>query len=317
MQKKIENVRRVYRRAISLPLLNVEEIWKKYDIFENEQDKAKAKKNLSDVSVIYMTARSAMREMSSYFALMQQYHPPYDLAVPPQWSENELQYLKVWKEYLTWEKSNPLKLEALGAVRERVRFTYKKALTYLRFYPEVWLEMTDYVNQFDPDMALEIIKDARTVLPESLSVNFMYAELCEIKKDYATCEGIYKGLKDKISHKFQKIETKHERHRKRVMSVGGAESKTEDPSNGEQDHSAAASQDNTSSVTGSDSDESESDDESEAYHSEEEDRSPDFGDNGQGNEMEEESGPVKSAAERALERKLKRLDSRFKAKLDK
>ncbi len=64
--KKMDDLRRVYQRAVSVPLSNIEAIWKDYDAYENGLNKLTAKKFLAERSPAYMTARRVLRDLKAY-----------------------------------------------------------------------------------------------------------------------------------------------------------------------------------------------------------------------------------------------------------
>ena len=50
-------MRKIFHKAVHTPILNIEEIWKEYDAFENNLSKLTAKKFIADQAGGYMTAR--------------------------------------------------------------------------------------------------------------------------------------------------------------------------------------------------------------------------------------------------------------------
>ena len=46
--------------------------------------------------------------------------------------------LDMWKNWIEWEKTNPLLQENENAVYTRVIYAYKQAMMNMRFYPEIW-----------------------------------------------------------------------------------------------------------------------------------------------------------------------------------
>ena len=83
-----------------------------------------------------MTARKCLRELRAQHDAL--YTPL--LPHPPNWSTTQsVNALEGWKRYLAFEESNPLEMDDIGAVMNRVSFAYRKALACLRFYAEIWL----------------------------------------------------------------------------------------------------------------------------------------------------------------------------------
>jgi cleavage stimulation factor subunit 3 len=52
-------MRKIFHKAVHTPILNIEEIWKEYDAFENNLSKLTAKKFIADQAGGYMTARGS------------------------------------------------------------------------------------------------------------------------------------------------------------------------------------------------------------------------------------------------------------------
>lgn len=100
-----------------------------------------AKKFLADLSPSYMTARTALRDLRR---LMTALAPPQtqdtlSLPVRPTWtSDNDRALAIAWKAYLKWEEGNPLDIEDPSILHSRISGAYKKAVSRMRFYPEMW-----------------------------------------------------------------------------------------------------------------------------------------------------------------------------------
>jgi cleavage stimulation factor subunit 3 len=72
----MDQMRKIYQRAVCLPLENLEALWQQYNAFENDLNKTtvvvlfslsnvKARKFVAEKSPAYMQARSALRQMRS------------------------------------------------------------------------------------------------------------------------------------------------------------------------------------------------------------------------------------------------------------
>ncbi|KAJ1958397.1 mRNA 3'-end-processing protein rna14 [Linderina pennispora] len=211
-QLKATQMREAFQQAVAIPLLKVEEIWKRYDAFENGQSRAAAKRYLSELSPTYMTARTAMREMSKFFDEMQHTAPVHNLPKQPEWTQPEITYLEAWKRYLKWEISNPLRLTESAEVQKRVIYAYNQACMALRFFPEVWIEFASYLWALGQrDAALAKIRDASEVMPESLAVQFSYAEMAEKMKQFSLCKDIYEGLVTSARSALENVSAKYTR----------------------------------------------------------------------------------------------------------
>ncbi|CAG8451583.1 6558_t:CDS:10 [Ambispora gerdemannii] len=175
-QYKVDQMRKVFKRATSIPIHNVEHIWKDYDAFENDVNKQTARKFLQESSPFYMTARSALKELRGFMDEINRTTIP----IPPKWEEAELQQLDAWKRWIAWEKSNPLAFEDKTRLVQRVKYAYKQAMIYMRHYPEIWYEASNYwIENGKEEETANILKTAMEIMPTSFLVHFAYAELQE------------------------------------------------------------------------------------------------------------------------------------------
>lgn len=94
-----------------------------------------AKKFVAELSPSYMTARKALRELRAQFDHLPMPSLPHrpNLAL-----REDREALQQWKNYLAYEEANPLDIEEPPALQTRVAFAYKKAVAFVRFYPEIW-----------------------------------------------------------------------------------------------------------------------------------------------------------------------------------
>eukprot|EP00126_Sphaerothecum_destruens_P015061 Sdes_comp8966_c0_seq1m384 len=138
--KKMEAIRNVYQRAIVIPMYNLENFWKEYNSYENSLNKITARKILEEKSSGYMNARTVFRERKAHTEDIVYHYLP----VPLSNSVEERQQIKFWKKYISWEASNPSKLEKNDLIN-RVVFAYKQSLLNLRYIPEIWIQYSRYL----------------------------------------------------------------------------------------------------------------------------------------------------------------------------
>ena len=146
----MDNLRKVYQRAVCIPLNNVEALWKAYDAFESGLNKLtvssshrhlkhaqqlfQAKKFLAERSPAYMTARTALRELRALTEGLP--HP--SLPPQPDYSEHDRSIVNLWKSFLRWEESNPLVIEDQSVLNSRVKYALRQCLGDMRHFPELW-----------------------------------------------------------------------------------------------------------------------------------------------------------------------------------
>ncbi|KAG0137657.1 hypothetical protein HOY82DRAFT_646844 [Tuber indicum] len=64
-QQKMDTLRKVYQRAVTMPVQGVELLWKVYNQLEQVLNKLTAKKHLQEYSPLFMTARYCLIELSN------------------------------------------------------------------------------------------------------------------------------------------------------------------------------------------------------------------------------------------------------------
>ncbi|KAJ2882824.1 mRNA 3'-end-processing protein rna14, partial [Coemansia asiatica] len=232
-QQKNDQLREAYHSAVSIPVIKVEEIWKKYDVFENNLDRATAKQQLSRMSSLYMTARTALRETNRMWDVIKRSQPPHGLPIPAKWTRREVEYLDAWKKYLKWELSNPLRLEDTSALHKRVVYAYNQACMALRFYPEVWIEFADYLLSHEqPNEALDKLESASHILPDSLAVQFAYAEMAERLRQLQVSKQVYtqvvSATRAEIEKTSEKYALKLEKLDKQIKALAAKKDAEED-----------------------------------------------------------------------------------------
>lgn len=151
-QQRMDSLRKVYHRAVQIPLENVQKLWEELETFETSLNKITAKKFLSDLSPSHMQARQVLRELKTYYtqlglsslvSLPQSARPPLYLPSIPTFSPAERALLGNWKKYLKWEESNPLMIDDKDRNQfiQRVVGVYRKALGRMRFWAEIWWDI--------------------------------------------------------------------------------------------------------------------------------------------------------------------------------
>ncbi|SPO27518.1 related to RNA14 - component of pre-mRNA 3`-end processing factor CF I [Ustilago trichophora] len=226
--QKMDDLRRVYQRAVSVPLSNIEAIWKDYDSYENGLNKLTAKKFLAERSPAYMTARRVLRDLKAYTDhLVKPLLPrvpvwttsaiPGDAGEDPAQWQRERQQVEAWTEYLKWEESNPLLLEDAAALQARITSAYRKATMYLRFYPEVWYLASRYlISTSRQDEAATWLKNGMEACTGSFLLHFAYVELAEARKATTDCAGVFDGLLSHIHAQIDARQTKLQQDLKNV-----------------------------------------------------------------------------------------------------
>ncbi|WWC61133.1 uncharacterized protein I303_103712 [Kwoniella dejecticola CBS 10117] len=203
-----DNLRKLYQRAVCIPLNNLEVLWKAYDTFESGVNKATSKKFLAERSPAYMTARTALREMKGLTEGL----PRPILPPTPTFSDSDRQAVLGWKNYLKWEEGNPLVIDDEATLGIRIAYALRKCLSEMRHFPELWhYAATYYLKQDKKDEAAEILKAGVQACPKSFLVTFALAELLEDLSQYPAVHELYQNFLTSLTPEINDLKKTIER----------------------------------------------------------------------------------------------------------
>uniref|UniRef100_A0A7N6BWW6 Cleavage stimulation factor subunit 3 n=1 Tax=Anabas testudineus TaxID=64144 RepID=A0A7N6BWW6_ANATE len=204
--QRITAVRRVYQRGCVNPMINIEQLWRDYSKYEEGINVHLAKKMIEDRSRDYMNARRVAKEYETVMKGLDRNAP----SVPPQNSPQEAQQVEMWKKYIQWEKSNPLRTEDQTLITKRVMFAYEQCLLVLGHHPDIWYEAAQYLEQSSKllaekgdmnnsklfsDEAANIYERAiGTLLKKNMLLYFAFADYEESRMKYEKVHSIYNKL---------------------------------------------------------------------------------------------------------------------------
>ncbi|KAL6721014.1 mRNA 3'-end-processing protein rna14 [Lecanora helva] len=200
-QQKMDSLREVYRRAVSVPHQFTNLLWKEYDGFEMSLNKTtvspkalnddrkdadtryQARKFLQDQSPAYMSARSSYIELQNITRNLRRTSLPILPPAPGFAGDVEyMEQLNIWKRWIQWEKDDPLvlKQDEIASYRARVGFVYKHALMAMRFWPELWCDASDFcfTNEMESEGSA-FLAQGIAANPESCLLAFKQADRIE------------------------------------------------------------------------------------------------------------------------------------------
>ncbi|XP_073238338.1 cleavage stimulation factor subunit 3-like isoform X1 [Porites lutea] len=201
--RKIITIRKVFQRAVVTPMLNLEALWREYNAFEQSVNKMLAKKLIDDKTRDYMNARRVAKEYEAMTRGLIRGNP----SVPVQGSAEELKQLQIWKKYIAWEKSNPLRTEDTALLTKRVIYAYEQCLQTMGFHPNVWCEAALYLDQVSQKMmdkgdmqGSKVLSDEAAniyeraisgLMKHSMLIYFAYADFEEGRMKFQKAKEIY------------------------------------------------------------------------------------------------------------------------------
>eukprot|EP01083_Nonionella_stella_P074850 203146_1 len=144
--EKLTAIRTVYHHAIVTPMGGVEDMWREYDAWEHINDANLAKGMLSAFTQKHQNARHCMRQRKRHKRSIHLSMLARPSRGTSQNRERDYQQLVHWCKLIDYEKTNPQRLQTMQ-LEERVVFTYKQALMYLRHYAEIWTSRVTCQNR--------------------------------------------------------------------------------------------------------------------------------------------------------------------------
>ncbi|KAI1322333.1 hypothetical protein F5Y16DRAFT_386802 [Xylariaceae sp. FL0255] len=187
-QQKMDLLRKAYQRAICVPIPNLNVLWKEYDSFEMGLNKMTGRKHLQERSPAYMTARSANTALENITRGLNRTTLPRLPPAPGFDGDQEfLEQVKLWKDWIEWEKDDPLVLKSddLATYQQRVLHVYRHALMALRFWPEMWVDAAEWcadngITKDNKEMGLSMLVDGVAANPESALLALKHADYIEL-----------------------------------------------------------------------------------------------------------------------------------------
>lgn len=208
--QRITAVRKVYQRGIINPMTNIEQLWKDYVAYEQSVNPIIADKMIQDRSRDYMNARRVAKEYEAVTRGLNRNAP----STPPQGLPEEVKQVELWKKYIGWEKSNPLKTEDHATFTKRVMFAYDQCLLCLGHHPDIWYEAALFLEKSSKlltekgdlaagkmfsEEAAEIYERATTTfLKTNMLLHFAYADFEEGRMKYEKVHQIYNKFIDNL-----------------------------------------------------------------------------------------------------------------------
>uniref|UniRef100_A0A1B6CGC0 Cleavage stimulation factor subunit 3 n=1 Tax=Clastoptera arizonana TaxID=38151 RepID=A0A1B6CGC0_9HEMI len=201
--QKICAVRKVYQRGVVNPMVSIETFWKDYMSFEQGINPIIAEKMGMERSRDYMNARRVGKEFEAITRGLNKNIP----SVPPTGHPEEIKQVELWKKYIAWEKSNPLRSEDTALVTRRVMFAFEQCLLCVGHHPDIWYEAAQFLEQssklliekgdvtsaklFSDEAATMFERATSTILKHSMLLYFAYADFEEGRLKYDKVHQIY------------------------------------------------------------------------------------------------------------------------------
>lgn len=216
-QQTMDLLRKTYRRATSVPMKkdDLERLWSEYNAFENNLNRATARKFLGERSPIYMKARSCSQELEN----MRQGLVKDTTPGRRRWTIMEVAEANKWRRWIDWEKSNVDAFE--DKKHDRVKYAYKQALMTLRFFPELWFEAATYsLAKGDNEEGADLLHLGTEANPASFLVSLRLAQYYELEVRYDDMHSVFAKLIATHKKERQLIEEQQQQQLAEASSPG-------------------------------------------------------------------------------------------------
>lgn len=205
-QQKIDLIRKVYKKFLTIPTENIEVSWSQYTKWENELNPATASKFISEKSGEFMLARSWNTEFNRITdkSLKRNLNPGDHN------DEDVVKQLKYWLRWLELEKENKLELKDETVNDKRIQYVYKQATYALPFVPEIWFQYVKYLlvqnEEGNLQESIRLLKEGGLVLnPKSMLLTFQLAELYERDNSFNNTKIVFKNLLDALQKDYNSV----------------------------------------------------------------------------------------------------------------
>lgn len=203
--QKITAIRKAYQEGVMNPMFHIDTLWKEYISYEQSINPIIAEKMIQDRSREHMNARRVAKEWEVTIRGLNRSLP----AVPPTFSPEEQRQVEIWRRYILWELSNPLRTENNLIIEKRVSYAYKQCLLCLGHHPNVWHEYASYLDdqaKLFSDKEAEISKRllreeaalferaTKGLMKQNLLIHFAYADFEESRNDRKKSMEIFNNL---------------------------------------------------------------------------------------------------------------------------
>ncbi|KAM0509145.1 Cleavage stimulation factor subunit 3 [Verticillium nonalfalfae] len=195
-QQKMDQLRKAYHRAITVPMSALTELWKDYDQFELGLNKATGRQFIQKRSPGYMTAKSASLQMDRKIGNLNRTSLPRLPPAPGFAGATEyMEQVNIWKQWIQWEKEDPLVLadDEPEVLKQRILYVYKQALMALRFWPEMWVDAAEWcfensIFKDGVDLGIKFLTDGIAANPESVLLALKHGDRIEMTLPVADTE---------------------------------------------------------------------------------------------------------------------------------
>jgi hypothetical protein len=194
-QQQMVQLRAVYQRLTSHPMMGLDQLWQEYEAFERNQSEALAQALTQEFAPKYQHARTIYLERNRVYSasdlqLDRLATPPVEMTDEDHASKMEEEYnlLALWKKRCSYERTNPERLPS-SELAQRIRHAYKEMACVLTRHPESW-HMWSSWELLGSEGSIKKVHQAVAVLqlgqehvPDSTLLSYTEARVLELHTD--------------------------------------------------------------------------------------------------------------------------------------
>ena len=204
-QQRTDHMRKIYQRAVVVPMHNLEQLWKDYDQFEQTASKANARKYVIQKNAEYMNARQVLNKLTKLTEGLDF----CKVAKIPSYDDVEAAQLDSYLKWIEYEKADPLSAGP-QYVQVRMQIVYLHALAAFQFTPDMWINKLEYMRSTaapvdDTDMK-DFLERAVSCCPSSFALSFALAEKYELDEEVTKAQSTYESLLQHISEEYKSLQ---------------------------------------------------------------------------------------------------------------
>uniref|UniRef100_A0A0N5A1Z9 Suf domain-containing protein n=1 Tax=Parastrongyloides trichosuri TaxID=131310 RepID=A0A0N5A1Z9_PARTI len=198
-------IKEAFKHALSVPMESIDLLYKEY--LEMEGDCfIETSEGSTNIKAIYELTSTVTQQIENLTNSINK----NTVSIPLKGGELEEEQLELWKQYIQFEKKNPLEINDKATFFRRVNYVYCQALLCFGYSIEIWVEyfdfLTEFLNIFEKDCNIEeasnveemIItkfkKVTRGMMRDAQVLHFVYATFLEERDKIKEAEDVYEYI---------------------------------------------------------------------------------------------------------------------------
>ena len=195
-QKQMIQLRAIYKRLVTHPMLGLDQLWQEYEAFERAQNETLAAALIAELAPKYQHARNVYLDRNRVYSTMDL--QMNRLATPPADIDDEdyaakiseeHRLLSLWKKRCGYERTNPERLGHDELVR-RIRQAYKDFVCTFTRHPEAWhmwstweLVQPSSKDATKVEYAIAVLHQAQCHIRDCTLLAFAESQVLELHSD--------------------------------------------------------------------------------------------------------------------------------------